>query len=177
MPAAAPMHPARPQPITWRHGPSGPRLLAPLLGLVGLVLVGAGAEELWRTLPTLTWPTTPGQVTAAHITEDRVGTYVGKYANSAVTAPRLHMRYRYRIGPLSYEGQVLDLLSPARRSAAADLRRYPVGTPVTVYYDPSNPARAVLEVGWPVRALFSALAGLMLLGLAWRLHRRSQPLG
>jgi hypothetical protein len=70
------------------------------------------------------------------------------------------LRYTYTVGGRDYESDQYAFGGTAhthlsRRAARRIVKRYPVGTVVTVYYNPNDPADAVLEH----RAYFSA-AGL-----------------
>ncbi|HRE49417.1 MAG TPA: DUF3592 domain-containing protein [Aggregatilineales bacterium] len=89
------------------------------------------------------WNTTQGTVLAAAVQRSRRVGRTGGGAFYPVVA------YEYNVGGKRYVGQRIDAGSPVgignyqaveRRVAA-----YPIGGKVTVYYDPNDPATAVLE--------------------------------
>ena len=148
------------------------RVFGWILGVAGAGVLLLGADEFRRSFPALTWPSVPGRVQSARISSDTVATNVGKWRNSPIVEPRIHVSYQYQVAGTAYTGRQLDLLPPSRRNARADLRRYPAGTPVSVRYDPDRPTDAVLEAPWPLRAAVTAVVGLAILSVAWRLARR-----
>ena len=91
-----------------------------------------------------------------------------------ISAPRRNLLrqrviYAYTVAGVGYSS---DRVSFGARTASsmpgmeqAIVRRYPVGTAVTVYYDPANPSQAVLDRGvrklwlvWASAALFAVMA-------------------
>ncbi len=79
--------------------------------------------------------------------------------------------YRYKIGTKEYLGRALNAggYLPTRATVAQLLAGYQRGQEVTVWYDPNNPSRAVLEPGVS-RANYWGLAGgagLLGIGVAW----------
>lgn len=83
------------------------------------------------------WPTVTGE-----ITESRV-----RRRNSRAT--RAAIEYEYRVGSTWHYGHRIGyfhgIMGPG--NPLADVARYPVGSRVTVYYDPENTDRSVLEPG------------------------------
>jgi hypothetical protein len=54
--------------------------------------------------------------------------------------------YEYSVGGMNYQGQkITSGLSWGGSGSGKIVARYPAGSAVTVYYDPNNPADAVLE--------------------------------
>jgi hypothetical protein len=74
--------------------------------------------------------------------------------------------YAYFVNGTYLQGERLRLGPRVLSSEAADARReitrYPVGSPVTVWYDPQNPADAVLERGGGAVWIEWLICGLML---------------
>ena len=85
-----------------------------------------------------TWPATDGSIEESKLTWQGIRS---PRARPAVT-------YRYQVDGESYLGTRIEF-SFARiyftPEAQAVLDRYPPGSPVTVYYDPANPAESTLE--------------------------------
>ncbi len=82
------------------------------------------------------------------------------------------VRYVYSVGGQSYEGSQSDLALTTSRPdwAQAVVARYPVGSTVTVYYDPRAPQRALIDLAIRPHHVFSALfASLGIPVLLWGL--------
>lgn len=55
--------------------------------------------------------------------------------------------YAYQVDGRTFQGEMArPKANGATHSASATVARYPAGSPVTVYYDPANPANSALEV-------------------------------
>lgn len=134
--------------------------------VVGLVIAAAalfGYTRLyreWRTADvSSTWPTTPGTVTASSITMHQRG--------SAKTWTA-HVAYVYNVSGATHRGTLIHLGGfpsyDSETEARAVQARYAEGATPVVFYDPTNPATAVLEPG--AAAARSSLAlGATLLAL------------
>jgi uncharacterized protein DUF3592 len=123
-----------------------------LCGLGILVLFsGVGIYALYQVYrgrkqadESASWQSTHGTVT---------GSSLGQSTNYSDSGPTVSyfpiVRYSYSVVGQPYTGEriAFGLGESSSRSAKAQkmLDGYPVGRPVTVYYDPANPAQAVLE--------------------------------
>jgi hypothetical protein len=148
-----------------------------LLLIFGIVRISNGMQTRWEGKAANAWPTTVGYVTDAWISERSVTT--GRTSRPDYS-PRL--RYEYVVNGRRYEGDRIRAGQEgfsARWRATAILTRYQIGTEVTVYYDPDDPGRAVLEPGWNwmdsygrllIGTCFSAI-GLLALGVAYPVMR------
>lgn len=130
--------------------------------VLGPILVWKGSSSLILGMRAKSWPTAKGQVVFIDldISNGRKG---GKTYTPTV-------KYEYVVNGVSHTG---DRIASGERSlssssdTAALFRRYQVGRPVTVHYDPKHPASAMLEVGtkggdWIMLALgllFSGIGG------------------
>ena len=81
------------------------------------------------------------------------------------------IRYDYEAGGRLFRGKRLGFVQRSREEAEclAVIERYAPGTPVTAYYDPTNPAFAILEVegdGGPYRMAALYIGGSGLIALA-----------
>ena len=131
-----------------------PALLA-VIGLIGL----AQAFRQWRQAAAAqAWPSAKGKISAS--TVDSAWNPEG--ANYWI-------KYDYTVDGRQYTGKTVSFDPPFRpqvNKRRADLKRYAVGTSVTVYYDPHNPERAVLERHIPWEQIITMLAG-GLLAFVW----------
>jgi hypothetical protein len=91
------------------------------------------------------WPTTQGQIIAARISESTSTDSDGDRSTSYSPA----VEYTYNVAGQEYKGNkvAFGFTQGYGRYAKAQaaLARYPLGAQVTVFYDPANPADAVLE--------------------------------
>lgn len=84
---------------------------------------------------------------------------------------QVSIAYTYQVMGQSYQGNQLAFGSEgtgySTRSAAENVAaRYPAGSEVTIYYDPEDPVKAVLERKYnPVGATLSVIFGLAGLGM------------
>ena len=107
---------------------------------VGLGLLIGGGITYRNATATQSWPTANGVITFAEIYESR---------DEDGTSYGLNVSYRYAVNDTPYTGTRISLTdySSSRSYAQGLLEKYNVDTPVTVFYDPADPAKSVLETG------------------------------
>jgi hypothetical protein len=112
------------------------------LGLAFSVLgVGFAFVPLRRALASQDWSTALGTIVSSRV--ERLSTSDGPLFQLAVV-------YRYCVGSCDYTGREISTASVqygTKRSAERRLQNYPIGAPVTVRYNPANPAQALLKPG------------------------------
>ena len=140
--------------------------------IVSIVFVVVGGAAVWsgfelrdRAQRMIRWPSVPGSVTGTDIVAD--GTFED---GSAAYYPRIS--YKYVVAGKEYSSQRRSLINVgAGRFLRAGLRktveRYPVGSEVTVFYDPADPSEAILERPDPVLGptLLCAFGGMLAVGV------------
>jgi hypothetical protein len=117
--------------------------------LLGPVIFAATSSSLLEGCSSHGWPTVEGQVVSSSVNcrckPAEPGTIVSyQYSDVAI------VRYEYAVDGHRYSGDRVQIGATIRRlhtDAQADASRYPVGKLTTVYYDPTAPARSVLEPG------------------------------
>lgn len=68
------------------------------------------------------------------------------------------VRYAFNVGRAKYHGNRIGFgENPGNAGVAETLKRYPKGTEVTVYYDPSNPKNCVLDRDPPSDSFFRSM--------------------
>jgi len=91
------------------------------------------------------WPATQGQIIASRISESTSTDSDSDRSTSYSPA----VEYTYNVAGQEYKGNKITFGFTQGygryAKAQAALARYPLGAQVTVYYDPANPADAVLE--------------------------------
>ena len=130
----------------------------PTLILVALAVKLREVREAGR------WPETTGKVIASRVRSRRNEPDDPDYnfSDTEVTNEPF-VEYEYRVGDREYRcSRVTIGEKTSGEELEAILARYPVGTPVTVYYDPAKPTRAVLERTLPMGTMAAGVGCLML---------------
>lgn len=145
-----------------------------ILFLVGVVFGGAAAGAIGIARASRSWPTVPGRVVRSEIRTNRKA--------NGLPGFRTLVRYEYVVDEEEYEGRELaggDFPYRSAHGATRRLAAYPVGAPVTVRYDPTEPEIAVLETGVSPDVLYLPAIATMLVAAAlailswgvWQLFR------
>ena len=129
--------------------PVAARYLPPILILAGILVTAYGANKVWLGYESRNWPQTPGIIRSADVEESYKTEKSGSGSN----------RYKVYEAQLTYDYQVLgraytgDRISfghgPTRQQHQVQsfVDRRPVGSGVTVFYQPDNAAQSVLLPG------------------------------
>jgi hypothetical protein len=155
-----PVPPPRPSILNQlRGGPQpGRRHMMIAAGLIiAMIVIAFSLPKSLEARASANWPSVPGTVVEVHFAREPVDR----------KDPPPEFRYRYTVNGVTYEGQRLELLNDLTKyNAPKYLDSYKKDSPVTVYYSPRNPARAVLIPGLQPDQrgfLCAALAGLAML--------------
>jgi hypothetical protein len=115
-----------------------------LFALPVVVMIGAMvANVALKMRKASTWLEVEGRITRSKLMVRRPP--AGNDIGTAVNVPDI--AYSFMAGGLSYQGRRVSLGDISGTFAEAAVRRYPVGSVVTVYYDPADPTDCVLERG------------------------------
>ncbi|RYZ36613.1 MAG: DUF3592 domain-containing protein [Myxococcaceae bacterium] len=109
-----------------------------LLG-IGVALAFAGGRMIYRSTASRSWPTVQGTVV-----ESRVETLRAKRSVSY----RPEVSYRYEVNGTPYTSDTFAFdghASGGLTEAQAVTRHYPTGAPVTLHYEPADPAVACIQ--------------------------------
>ncbi len=136
-----------------------------LLGLFLLALAGLSALEHRRHG---SWPTTPGIVTFSQVVTREGVNREGECWERFLAS----VQYAYSVAGQEYVGQAVRRFWNASQDefetdygAQRVVNRYPVGTSVTVYYNPETPEEAILERGLWWGTLTVVLPAIVAVGL------------
>lgn len=154
-----------------------------VLGLVGLGVLGWGFWRMRRASRSRAWPTVQGTLVSSTTASREAPPLPSRDGDAAASRPprtlyRPEVAYTYTVGGRSYTGTQLGLDEvevSSERHAQAHAARYVPGAPVTVFHDPEDPSRAVLEPGvgaasWAipaVGAVFLVVTGALYLFIRW----------
>lgn len=169
---------------TSRVGPGAGIGVAVVL-FVAAFFAGQAGFDLHRNVQVVReWPSTEGEILSGKVTEHRVrelpftrreyyrgDRYQYRYSSS--------ISYRYTVDGQEFVSSQISMAKkfdsyfstlPGRGDAAYEgswLAKYPVGKHVSVYYDPNDPANALLERDevWLAYLFFAVAGALALLGL------------
>jgi hypothetical protein len=127
----------------------------------GVVLVVFGVYTRVQSLRSRSWPTAPGVITESRVDSSR--NRDGQWSHTA------RIRYRYTVDGKTYNGDTISYAKGLFDGASVQVSRYPQGSAVGVYYDPKDPASAVLDPGAGPTPALALLAGVGCFGYAfWR---------
>ena len=124
----------------------------PLLVLLFAVLcIGAFVRARRQASASMRWPTVAGTITKSDVIEECIEDKEDddKSIIRKTYRYQVDLRYAYQVGKRDFVGTAANWGGTAiyglREVAEKAASRYGVGQPVTVYYDPEQPANAVLE--------------------------------
>lgn len=159
-----------------------PLIVVGVLLIIGLAFGAIGGRQIVTGIASRSWPSVEGTVTNTTVDVD---TTRSRRSNSnrrrTTTSYFAVVEYSYTVNGRTFTSDRISAGEPQHGTsnrAAADsfLTRYPKGGGVSVYYDPRDPASAVLQKGAAgVASWFMALGGLAALGgagwITWRTLR------
>jgi Protein of unknown function (DUF3592) len=111
------------------------------------------------------WPRTLGSIVTSRVSVEHDGTLEGPTYTAEIGYRYVVDGHEYTCDRVRFGGPLSSLW---RRPADTFAKRFPVGAPVTVAYDPAKPSRGVLEPGRSGQAYIKVLvfAVLVAAGLA-----------
>lgn len=119
--------------------------------VISAILLTIIFSARWSASKAQSWAATTGKVVFSTL-EARRGS-----KGNMVYYPVV--RYQYRVHAMNYEGnKIMPGMAWGGSGAAAVVAKYPVGTTVPVYYNPENPAEALLERDAPKYTIWLGVA-------------------
>jgi hypothetical protein len=159
-----PSHPDQPHVLGRRARPNQrARSVIGFLAIIGAILCLWGGVSIALQYPSCKWPSTEGKITSQYYREFP---YDLKHR---VTKAQLEIRYAYTVAGITYESDRFSLWQSIYQDpdyvVRAFAEQHRKSTPITVYYKPGNPKKAVLQTGPDWRGDFALiLCGAL---LAW----------
>jgi|GEM_PF-6224399 len=141
-----------------------------LVTALGAILAVVAARDYYLARASLDWPKAPGSVISSYLRTEEKIPGLRALPGYSVTC---QVEYEYQAGGRRYRAtRVAFMARGFFDEPAAQVRRYPPGSVVTVRYPPGDPALAVLEPGGEIRNLLPllSLAAVCLLTGGWFLH-------
>ncbi len=117
-----------------------------ILTCIALMILGSGfAIWGWALImdarASLSWPTATGTVTTSSVTS---------YYSQNKKMYSTDIQYTYKVNDRNYSSDQISLGDHSSSSSSGMkklVNKYPVGKTITVYYDPTNKSKALLEPG------------------------------
>jgi hypothetical protein len=141
---------------------------------VGVFLMAMNGMGIYRSIVARHWPATTATVQSARVWHDpqwHDSTTLGYYRTLSALS---EIRYAYTFRDIRYVGTGIATDKSPDRDAAI-VQSHPPGATLQIFFDPANPAKAVIDpyLSWSTPSLFLAGAALLFGYLAWiRLHNR-----
>ena len=113
--------------------------------VLGALLLWLGWRRQQKVKASMSWPYVLGKVVAASV---RQVVERGDAQTRDITNYVPFVQYEYQVGGQNYQGNRLAFQEKgytSHKKAFKLVADFPVGGPVSVYFDPANPQNAVLE--------------------------------
>jgi hypothetical protein len=151
-----------------------------MIGAIGLILIAVSAISLVKAQATKNWPSVAGKVIRAQI----VPVEKIREKKQKLVLFRPEVVYSYTVDGKEFVTDTIRAdLSAQAQTAEAELllEKYPAGQSVAVFYNPANPAEAVLEPGRNPQTQSLLICGIALvvvstIMLVVRFRERPQPM-
>jgi hypothetical protein len=138
-----------------------------MAGLIAFVLGALLLWQAWRrqqkVKASMSWPYVLGKVLAASVRQVVVR---GDADTRDTTNYVPSVQYEYQVGGQNYQGNRLAFQEKgynSHKKAFKLVADFPVGGPVSVYFDPANPQNAVLERKAHGNNFILAVGGILVL--------------
>ena len=148
----------------------GYKIFAIFFMAFGVWAIMDGTQRALEGVRARNWPTAPGRVLIARYDQWRTQKGV------RIAGLCIDIQYIYKVGDEVLEGRRVNTgwrCFGNQRHLEALLKRYPSGKGVEVFYDPEDPARALLEPGLDWTSFFLWGIGLISLSVGWPIFKRS----
>lgn len=134
--ALSPLNSEPAPPLTQSSGRAGAFLAATILGFIGLAVTGTG---LSRSMIAAQWPQANGEILRSEF-----------LSSTSSQANQLRLEYAFEVDGQVHQGTRISFTMIWGGGFTRALEsRYPPGQKVEVYYEPSDPTQAVLEIRIP----------------------------
>lgn len=141
-----------------------------LLAIIGTFVCGVVIMYLQYRY-TYVYPSVKGEIVETTVSYNQIQS---SELRSVSVSP--HAVYKFVVDGKEYVGKKINIyksfsysnLDPDAATETADkfLEKYPIGSKVTVYYNPENPEDAIIEAGFDLVGIGVTLAGLLLMIVA-----------
>ena len=147
------------------------RLFPLSFGLGSLIFLGFGLWAINKGMQSENWDKGTATVTSSEIEKKESRSKDAQGFTRTSTSFSVRVQYTYTVEGSSYEGNTIGFgtMSHNEKSdAQEELKSYPKGKTIVVYYDPENPSDSVLKKGvfWPMYIVIAVMV-IVLIGSIW----------
>jgi hypothetical protein len=131
-----------------------------VVAVIGIGIFLVGFFQMKKSRAAASWPSAPGTIRKAELGRDQA---VDHEATATLT---LCIEYNFQASGHEHVGTRIrfdETLYHSTKEAQKALSQYPVGGPVTVYFDPNNPAECVLMKRNPSGTMFLVVGAIMVI--------------
>lgn len=147
------------------------RLFPLSFGLGGLIFLGVGLWAINKGMQSENWDKETATIISSEIERKQSSSKGPQGVTKTSTSYSVRVKYSYTVEGSNYEGNTVGFgtMSHNEKSdAQEELKSYPKGKTIDVYYDPENPSDSVLKKGvfWPMYIVI-AVSVITLIGSIW----------
>lgn len=147
------------------------RLFPLSFGLGSLIFLGFGLWAINKGMQSENWDKGTATITSSEIEKTESKSKDAQGFTQTSTSYSVRVTYAYTVEGSGYEGNTIGFgtMSHNEKSdAQEELKSYPKGKTIDVYYDPENPSDSVLKKGvfWPMYIMITIMV-IMLIGSIW----------
>ena len=147
------------------------RLFPLSFGLGSMIFLGVGLWMINKGMQSENWDKGTATITSSEIEKTESRSKDAQGFTQTSTSYSVTVKYSYTVEGSNYEGNTVGFgtMSHNERSdAQEELKSYPKGKTIDVYYDPENPSDSVLNKGvfWPMYIVIVVMV-IILIGSIW----------
>jgi hypothetical protein len=136
-----------------------------------MIFLGVGLWMINKGMQSENWEKGTATITSSEIEKTESKSKDAQGFTQTSTSYGVSVKYSYTVEGGNYEGNTVGFgtMSHNERSDAQDeLKSYPKGKTIDVYYDPENPSDSVLNKGvfWPMYIMIVVMV-IILIGSIW----------
>ena len=147
------------------------RLFPLSFGFGSMIFLGVGLWMINKGMQSENWDKGTATITSSEIEKTESRSKDAQGFTQTSTSYSVTVKYSYTVEGRNYEGNTVGFgtMSHNERSdAQEELKSYPKGKTIDVYYDPENPSDSVLNKGvfWPMYIVIFLMV-IILIGSIW----------
>jgi hypothetical protein len=147
------------------------RLFPLSFGLGSMIFLGVGLWMINKGIQSENWDKGTATITSSEIEKTESRSKDAQGFTQTSTSYSVRVTYAYTVEGNNYEGNTVGFGTMShneRTDAQEELKSYPQGKSIDVYYDPENPSDSVLKKGvfWPMYIVIVVMV-IMLIGSIW----------
>ena len=147
------------------------RLFPLSFGFGSIIFLSVGLWIINRGIQSENWDKGTAMITSSEIEKKESRSNDDQGFTQTSTSFCVRVKYSYNVEGSNYEGNSVGFGTMSHNEisdAQKELKSYPIGKTIDVYYDPENPSDSVLNKGvfWPMYIVIVVMV-IMLIGSIW----------